>query len=570
MSPTILQTRGILPAGTKNGPAYGRVAHYRFKQADTPGEFDQIHRLNFDTFVREVPQHDISAGDSLVDKFHEKNVYLIALHDDEVVGMLAAHDRPPFSTASRLADPGLIARLGGRPLEVRLLAIKPGVRHGRVFAGLGWLLCEHALRHGHSHLLISGLSDRLRFYERLGFRALGPAVRSGQAYFVPMVMPVVAMPSHVRRDFERMRNRLRRRTVARRRESVSFLPGPVQLSQPVRKAMAAAPISHRSTEFVETYEQVRTILKQIVGGPDVALLTGSGTLANDAVAAALAADPSAKRGLVLVNGEFGRRLIAQARRAGLCFDTLQWPWGKPWCLDTIEQALDADSRPDWVWAVHLETSTGVLNDAAELQRLCRRRSIRVCLDCISSVGAVPVNLRSAYLATGVSGKSLGGVAGLAFVFASTDALSSVDWDCVPNSLDVKRAIECRGSRFTCPSPQLHALRAALVEYETAPRRDARFAHYDRLGRYIRRDLESMGLSVLAREAEAAPVITSISSGCAENAERLLAGCRAAGFELHGGSGYLRERGLVQIATMGAVTLEHCRRLCRTLRQVVAG
>jgi hypothetical protein len=117
------------------------------------------------------------------------------------------HDSPPFSTAGRLRDPTLLDRLGDRLLEVRLLAVRPEARHGSVFAGLGWMLCEHALAAGHSHLLIAGLLERRRLYERLGFRDLGPPVRSGQAWYVPMASPVAAMPRRITEDIARMRRK---------------------------------------------------------------------------------------------------------------------------------------------------------------------------------------------------------------------------------------------------------------------------------------------------------------------------------------------------------------------------
>jgi aspartate aminotransferase-like enzyme len=53
---------------------------------------------------------------------------------------------------------------------------------------------------------------------------------------------------------------------------------------------------------------------------------GSGTLANDAIAAQLSLLDG--RGLVLSNGEFGERLIDHARRFGLSFDVLKIEWGE--------------------------------------------------------------------------------------------------------------------------------------------------------------------------------------------------------------------------------------------------
>src|SRR5215510_13104911 len=122
----------------------------------------------------------------------------------------------------------------------------------------------------------------------------------------------------------------------------SLLPGPAELSADVRRALAQRPISHRSGEFIEQFEQVRASLSEMTGAGRVAILCGSGTLANDAVAAALAADSDVGDGLILINGEFGARLRRQAGRHGLRFRTLNWAWGQPWDLSQVEDRLSAD------------------------------------------------------------------------------------------------------------------------------------------------------------------------------------------------------------------------------------
>ena len=126
-----------------------QLGPYLFKFADTEAEFEQIHRLNFQTFVREIPQHHDRGGDALVDKFHHKNRYLIAVRDDRVVGMLCTHDEPPFSVADRLTDPSILTAPGVRPLEVRLLAVNPGERHNAVVLGMILDLNEYAQRDGY-------------------------------------------------------------------------------------------------------------------------------------------------------------------------------------------------------------------------------------------------------------------------------------------------------------------------------------------------------------------------------------------------------------------------------------
>ena len=113
-----------------------RVGPYSFQFAETASDLAQVHRLNYRTFVREIPQHQDTGGDVLVDKFHKKNTYLIAKKGDDVVGMLSAHAEAPFSVESRLPDLSVLTREGMKPVEIRLLAVEPGERQSPVVGGL--------------------------------------------------------------------------------------------------------------------------------------------------------------------------------------------------------------------------------------------------------------------------------------------------------------------------------------------------------------------------------------------------------------------------------------------------
>ena len=167
-----------------------QLGRYAFKRADTEDEFEQIHRLNYRTFVEEIPQYTNVADGRLVDKFHAKNTYFVAIESARVVGMLSVHDRPPFSVAARLPDPSILERPGCKPMEVRLLAVEPEHRSRPVMAGLLWLALEHA-RDRYTEVYISGIAERAEMYERLGFQPLGEPVASEMASgrsvaFVPM------------------------------------------------------------------------------------------------------------------------------------------------------------------------------------------------------------------------------------------------------------------------------------------------------------------------------------------------------------------------------------------------
>lgn len=160
---------------------------YRFKRAETQEEFDQLFRLNHATFAGELEQYPTLASGRLIDKFHEKNLYIIAVFDDEVVGMISLHAEPPFSVAGKLADPSILKTLG-RLAEIRLLAVTPAHRNGAVMAGLMMSVYEHAS--AYDTVVISGHVDQGGLYRELGFKDLGLPVKSGHALYIPMALRV--------------------------------------------------------------------------------------------------------------------------------------------------------------------------------------------------------------------------------------------------------------------------------------------------------------------------------------------------------------------------------------------
>ena len=565
-----------------------QVGGYVFKRAETDDEFDQIHALNYRTFVGEIPQHADTGTGRLVDKFHHKNTYFIALSGKEVVGMVSVHGQPPFSIADRLPDPGLLQRDGTRPLEVRLLAIKSEKRHSVVYSGLVWTLFRYAQDVGATHLFISGVQERLSLYEQLGFEQIGPPVQGGKAVFIPMAVRVSniaekkhrAMQLWIKRlakrgadgeatsqesgvrsqesedDSDRAGRPLEAPPVPRAQKPVCLLPGPVTIAPEVHAAFHRMPIYHRGPDFLALFEKVRGQLARMVNCRHVAIFNGSGTLGNEVVAATLAAEPRPTNGVILVNGEFGQRLVRQAARFGLSFDVLSWPWGKPWDLGEIERRVaSTEWRVDWVWGVHQESSTGVLNDLVGLITVARRNGCKVCADCISSLGATPLDLHDIYLASGATGKALGSYAGAALVFADLGQLGHLDLSRVPSYLDLPAALRTVGPRYTFPSSTLLALETALESFATPEKASACYDRYRQLGAYVRSRLRQVGLPPLADEACAAPVITTFAPPADETSEGFVGRCQDLGYAIGGASGYLQERRLVQIATMGAIRQE---------------
>ncbi|TCI21448.1 GNAT family N-acetyltransferase [Exiguobacterium sp. SL-9] len=151
-----------------------------FRRA-TPGDAEAIHRLNYETFVEEIPQHHPNVERRLVDRFHDTNTYWIGLADGQLVAMCAIRDEHPFS----LEQKG-VALPPGEWIEVRLLAVTPAYRNTRTFAGLMRAMLMEATDRGVEGIVISGTVREQKLYRRFGFVPFAKPIGTMEALYVPM------------------------------------------------------------------------------------------------------------------------------------------------------------------------------------------------------------------------------------------------------------------------------------------------------------------------------------------------------------------------------------------------
>ena len=509
-----------------------------FKFATEDWEIEQIHRLNYRTFVEEIPQHQRSSSQRLVDKFHAQNTYLICLSDQKLVGMLAVRGHRPFSLDQKLPDLDSHLPAGRSICEIRLLAIEKkfrGARGGQVLAGILALLWQHGVEKGYDLAIISGTTRQLKLYQHLGFVPFGPLVGAGDAQFQPMYVTL--------ETFEVTAREFLRNAPARsfHPNAVNFLPGPVTVRREVRRAFEQAPESHRSDSFIADFDATRKQLCELANARSVGLFMGSGTLANEVIAAQLSL--TGQRGLVLSNGEFGDRLIDHARCFKLDFEPVRFQWGDALNLDVVRKKLEAKTRPGWLWCTHCETSTGVLNDLAALKALCAEHGVKLCLDCISSIGAVPVDLAGVHLASCSSGKALRSYPGLCMVFYNHE-LEPADGR-VPRYLDLQLNSQ-QGIPFTFSSNLLHALHAATRRVDW----QKRFTALTEMSSSLRPRLEELGFQLVGKETETSPAVFTLALPPELDSTKIAALMQEAGYLLSCNSDYLRKRNWIQICLMG--------------------
>ena len=163
-----------------------------FKIASESWEFEQIHRLNYQTFVDEIPQHQQNAEHKLIDKFHDENIYVVGLAGNTVVAMIALRDKRPLSLDDKID--GLEAHLPPFEtiLEYRLLVVKQEYRKTATFTGIMKKAFEMAMSGGYDIAVISGTTRQMRLYERLGFKPFSTPVGKEGAMYQPMYIDVAA------------------------------------------------------------------------------------------------------------------------------------------------------------------------------------------------------------------------------------------------------------------------------------------------------------------------------------------------------------------------------------------
>ncbi len=161
-----------------------------FRIATDAWEFEQIHRLNYRTFVSEIPQHLPNSEGRLVDKFHNENTYIICLRGRQLVGMVALRAKRPFSLDAKLPNLDDYLPYHRSLCETRMLAVEHDARNGRVLLGLLKEVGKYIIAYGHDMVVASGTVRQLKLYRHLGYVAFGPLVGTRDALYQPMYLSV--------------------------------------------------------------------------------------------------------------------------------------------------------------------------------------------------------------------------------------------------------------------------------------------------------------------------------------------------------------------------------------------
>jgi len=340
-------------------------------------------------------------------------------------------------------------------------------------------------------------------------------------------------------------------------------PGPVTLSERVRKSLLQTDLCHREPEFFDLQDEAR---KRLVAAYELdpavwsaVLMTGSGTAAVESMIAGLV--PEGGRLLVVENGVYGDRIAQIAKQYGIEYEVAKYEWMQAPDIDAIIALLDRKPFTN-VAIIHHETTTGRLNAIDQLSRACKERGIGLLLDAVSSFGAEAIDFDGGGIAAiaATANKCLHGVPGAAFVIARRDALAKAASR--NYYLGIARLAKLQDERNTPFTPSVHAYYAlveALREFEEEGGWRARHARYAKLAEQVRAGLAALGIDSALSPEESSVVLRAYRLPAGVTYETLHDALKAKGFVIYAGQGGLSKE-LFRISTMGALDANDMDRL----------
>lgn len=347
-------------------------------------------------------------------------------------------------------------------------------------------------------------------------------------------------------------------------------PGPSDVPQRVRDAAARATIGHLDPAFQALMEETKAALGRAFRAPGHACipLPGPGTAGMEAAMLNLLEPGDVA--VVAVNGLFGGRMAEMAARAGAEVVRVEHAWGEPVDPERVEAALWA-RRAKVLAMVHAETSTGALSDPGPLCALAREHGALSVVDCVTSLGGIPVNVAEwdadvAYSGTQKCLSAPPGLAPFAFGPRAREAIaarktSSRTW---LNDLSLLMSYwggeGGRAYHHTAPVNAIYGLHEALAAlFEEGL--EASFMRHRRLHEALASGLAALGLDLAPPKGSRLPQLNAVV--VPEEVDEAAVRARMLdrfGVEIGAGVGDLRGR-IWRIGLMGASCTPRHVRIC---------
>jgi 2-aminoethylphosphonate-pyruvate transaminase len=291
-------------------------------------------------------------------------------------------------------------------------------------------------------------------------------------------------------------------------------PGPLTTSMSVKQAMLHD-WGSRDRNFMAINARMQQRLVAMIGGQGsfaCVPMQGAGTFAVEAMVNTFV--PRDGKLLVLVNGNYGKRIVRMCGYSKRAVARLDWADDQPVDPARVAQTLAEDATITHVAIVHCETTSGILNPVPEVARVVAQAGRKLLIDAMSAFGAIELDSRSVpfQAVAASSNKCIEGVPGLSFVLARIDDLKQSEGRApalVLDLFDQWQALEKTGQyRFTPPIHCIVAFDQALTEHEQEGGVAGRGARYRNNWKTLITGMRALGFETLLPDHLQAPIIVT--------------------------------------------------------------
>ncbi len=305
-----------------------------------------------------------------------------------------------------------------------------------------------------------------------------------------------------------------------------LLPGPTPLPEQIIRAMSRSMINHRGPTFHDLLFEVTEGLRSVYKTTGYVLIyPSSGTGVMEAAVTNFIAPGDEV--LAVSIGVFGDRFAAIAKAYGAKVEKIAVPWGQAADPQLVKDRLvkDVNKRIQAILISHNETSTGVVNNIAQIASAVGDHPALFIVDTVSGLAAHPFNMDGWRVDVAVSGsqKAFMTPPGLGFIAFNKRALqvhkrkrnSRFYWD-ISNGLEYLD----KGQTPTTPAISLiYGLQEALrmMAEEGLEKIIKRHMYYRDL---VRDAVQAMGLDLLAPNGQASCAVTSVMAPSKLGANRI--------------------------------------------------
>ncbi len=335
-------------------------------------------------------------------------------------------------------------------------------------------------------------------------------------------------------------------------------PGPCNVDPHVLGISSAPQLGHMDPEFTDLLEETAELLRHVFQTEnDLTLcISGSGFSGAEAVLCNLLEVGDT---IIVGNlGFFSGQIVDIAQRIGAHVVNLQTELGKPLDAAIVEQAFNEHPVVKVFATAIAETSTGLLQPLAELERITHAHNALFVIDAVCGLGGVPLAVDAQRIDACYSGsqKCLGALPGLAPVTLNERAVRVIK--------ERRTAVQSyyfdlqnlqrywngdHAYHHTASSNLVYGLHESLRQI-VEEGLEARWVRHQLHGDALKAGIKAMGLSILTQPGYELSVLTTISlpEGVDELAIRR-SFLTEYNIEIGGGFGSLKGR-LLRVGLMG--------------------